>query len=91
MAEIQPIEIAELIVETLLLEESPSEIDFDEALFNEGLALDSIDALELSLELAKRYGVEILADDEANVEIFASVRSLTAFVNRARAGEATNA
>ena len=45
-------EIKNLIIETLALEEiSASDIKDDEPLFNEGLGLDSIDALELGMAL----------------------------------------
>jgi hypothetical protein len=47
------IEIAKLIVETLSLEDiNPSDIDFDKPLFYDGLGLDSIDSLELSMALS---------------------------------------
>ena len=50
-------EIKKLIVETLMLEDvTPEEIDSVEPLFGDGLALDSIDALELALALEGRYG-----------------------------------
>jgi acyl carrier protein len=46
------IEIAKLIVETLSLEDiNPSDIDFDKPLFYDGLGLDSIDSLELSITI----------------------------------------
>ena len=45
-------ELKELIIETLELEDiAPEDIDSSEPLFNEGLALDSIDALELGVAL----------------------------------------
>ena len=53
-------EIAELIVETLNLEDvKSSDIDFDEPLFYDGLGLDSIDSLELSTALSGRYGFQL--------------------------------
>lgn len=74
-------ELAELIVTALNLEGvDPAMIDPDAALFGAGLGLDSIDALELSLEISKRYGVQIKADDEDNKRIFASLRSLSDYV-----------
>lgn len=78
MAELTPLqrEVAELIVATLQLEERPEEIRPGEALFGEGLGLDSIDALELVLEISERYGFEFRADDENNVRIFGSLASL---------------
>lgn len=74
-------EIRELIVSAMSLEDvAPDDIDVEAPLFNEGLGLDSIDALELGLALQKRYGVTLAADSEETRRHFASVRSLAAFV-----------
>jgi acyl carrier protein len=71
-------ELAELIVSALNLEGvDPGGIDPDAPLFGSGLGLDSIDALELALEISKRYGVQLKAEDEDNKRIFASLRALT--------------
>jgi acyl carrier protein len=75
-------EIAELIVSTLGLEIAPDGIEPDAPLFGEGLGLDSIDALEISLEISKSYGIEIKAEDERNGQIFASLRALATFVEQ---------
>ena len=75
------VEIKELIVSAMSLEDiRPDEIDTDAPLFNEGLGLDSIDALELGLALQKRYGVTLAADSEDTRRRFASVKALAAFV-----------
>ena len=47
-----------------------------------GLGLDSIDALELALEISKRYGFQLRSDDENNLRIFRSLRSLAAHIER---------
>ena len=74
-------EIRDLIVSAMSLEDiAPEDIDVEAPLFNEGLGLDSIDALELGLALQKRYGVTLAADSEETRRHFASVRSLAAFV-----------
>lgn len=74
-------ELAELIVTALNLEGvQPSDIDPEAPLFKTGLSLDSIDALELALEISKRYGFQLRSDDENNVRIFSSLRSLAAHV-----------
>ncbi len=78
-------ELKILIVETLSLEEiTPSEIETDAPLFVEGLGLDSIDALEIAMVLEERYGVTLDDDPDRNREIFASVKSLAAFVSENR-------
>jgi acyl carrier protein len=70
-------EIKELIIEALVLEDvTPEEIDSDEPIFEEGLGLDSIDALELAMAVEERYGVRFNAEDENNRIIFASVTNL---------------
>ncbi len=73
-----------LLVRTLQLEVEPAAIDPREALFNEGLGLDSIDALEIALALSRRYGIELKSDDNRNGEIFTSLRSLSGHVERNR-------
>jgi acyl carrier protein len=74
-------ELKQLIIDTLHLEgTTPESIVADAPLFVEGLGLDSIDALELALEIKKRYGVRTKANDEENRKIFASVRSLAAHI-----------
>lgn len=74
-------EIKQLIIDSLKLEGvTPDSIDPAAPLFGDGLGLDSIDALELAMEVRKRYGVRTSADDAQNRQIFASVRSLAAFV-----------
>jgi acyl carrier protein len=78
-------ELKILIVETLSLEEiTPPEIETDAPLFVDGLGLDSIDALELAMVLEERYGVTLDDDPDKNREIFASVKSLAAFVSENR-------
>jgi acyl carrier protein len=78
-------ELKELIIDALELEDvTPEDIASEEALFLEGLGLDSIDALELAMALEERYGVKVGDDPEQNQRIFASVRSLAAFVGEHR-------
>ena len=78
-------ELKQLIIGALALEDlSVDEIDSDAPLFNEGLGLDSIDALELGLAIRKKYGVKIEAEKEDVVRIFASVASLAAYIQSVR-------
>ncbi len=73
-------EIAQLIIDAVNLEITVNEIDPATPIFKEGLGLDSIDALEISVELSKRYGVQIKTGD-ANIEqIFASIEVLAEYV-----------
>ncbi|MDR2688191.1 MAG: phosphopantetheine-binding protein [Azoarcus sp.] len=69
-------EVAALVVSALNLEISPAAIAPDEPLFGDGLGLDSIDILEVALVVSKRYGFSLRADNEDNLKIFASLRSL---------------
>ena len=69
-------EVAALIVEALNLDVKPEEIQADDPLYGEGLGLDSIDMLEMSLVISKRYGFELRSDSEHHQNIFASLRAL---------------
>ncbi|HEY1503263.1 MAG TPA: phosphopantetheine-binding protein [Stellaceae bacterium] len=80
----QEAELARLIVATLNLEMSPTEIDPEAPLYGEGLGLDSIDMLEIALVVSQEFGVKLRADDKNNLQIFSSLRSLTAYVQQNR-------
>lgn len=78
------LELKKLIVDTLKLDDvQAEEIADDEPLFRDGLGLDSIDALELTVALEKRYKLSI-ADEEVGKQAFASVNTLAAFVQESR-------
>jgi acyl carrier protein len=78
--------LASLVVESLNLEDvDPEQIDLDAPLFGEGLGLDSLDMLELSLAIQQRYGVKLKADDPQNASIFSSLRSLAVHVGACQA------
>jgi acyl carrier protein len=79
-------EVATLIVGALQLEVQPQEIDPEAPLFGEGLGLDSIDALEMALAISRNYGFQLRSDDERNGRIFASLRALTAHIEKNRVG-----
>ena len=76
--------LAELIVSSLQLEIAPDAIEPEARLFNEGLGLDSIDALELALAISRTYGFELRSDDERNQQIFRSLRSLSSHIEAHR-------
>jgi len=68
------------IIEALNLEDmEPDEIETDEPLFNDGLGLDSIDALELIVLLEKNYGIKI-ENPKDGQKIFYSVKTLTEYI-----------
>lgn len=78
-------ELGELIVTALNLEDvQAGDIEPEAPLFREGLGLDSIDALEISLAIAQKYGVQLRSDDADNKRIFASLRSLSQHVEQHR-------
>ena len=73
--------IKELIISSLDLEDiTPRDIVADDPLFEEGLGLDSIDALELGMALQTVFGVSIDAEDKNTREHFHSVTNLARFV-----------
>ena len=55
-------EVAGLMVECLNLEVTADEIIPDDPLYGEGLGLDSIDVLEVALEVSKRYGLQLRSE-----------------------------
>ncbi len=76
------LELKTLIIETLNLEDlTPADIISDDALFGEGLGLDSIDALELGVALKKQYNITLDADSEETRAHFASVSALAKLVS----------
>jgi acyl carrier protein len=75
--------LKEFIVRTLKLEDlSPGDLVDDAPLFGSGLALDSIDALELVVALEKEYHIKITSSEESR-QALASVDRLAEFI-RAR-------
>ncbi len=74
-------DLKKLIIETLALEEiSPEDIKDDEPLFNEGLGLDSIDALELGMALKRKYDITLESNKEENKKYFYSIETLSKLV-----------
>jgi acyl carrier protein len=77
-------EIKELIISSLNLEDvTPEQIVDDAPLFQEGLGLDSIDALELAVAIERTYRVTI-PDEAVGKKVFASVSALASYVNEHR-------
>lgn len=73
------------LIEALNLEEvTPGDIDPEAPLFGEeGLGLDSIDALEIILVLERNYGLRIENPKEGK-HIFYSVRTLADYIQANR-------
>jgi acyl carrier protein len=68
------------IIEALNLEDiEPDDIDEKEPLFNEGLGLDSIDALELIVLLDRTYGLKLDNENEGK-EVFYSVETMAKYI-----------
>ena len=68
--------IKEVMIDELMLQEGVEEIADDAALFDpEGLALDSVDALQLVVALEKNFSLKI-ADAEAAKGILENVNSI---------------
>ena len=77
-------ELKQLIIKAANLEDmGPDDIEDAEPLFVEGVGLDSIDALELSVALELNYGINISDSDVAKAA-FASVNTLSEFVTKNR-------
>ncbi len=82
-------ELKQLIIDSLDLEDLTIEdISSSDPLFNDGLGLDSIDALELGLEIRKKYGVRINAEKDDVKTIFSSVSALAIFIESTQESKA---
>jgi acyl carrier protein len=72
--------LKEEIIDVLNLSEmKPEQIDDMAPLFIDGLGLDSIDALELTVLLEKKYGLKISTAEEGK-KVLHSVRSMAEFI-----------
>ena len=84
-ASAEELELAKLIVTTLNMDVKAEQYQpFRAALYREGLGLDSIDILEISLAISKSYGVKLRSDDENNAKIFTSLRTLNSHIQQQR-------
>ena len=81
-------QLKELIIESLMLEDmSVEDISDDLALFSDdGLGLDSVDALELGLAVQKKFGLQFDSEQQGLRDHFANVATLAQFI-RAQKGE----
>lgn len=72
-------EIKQAIVRSLRLPITAEEIGDSTPLFADGLGLDSIDVLELVLELERSFGVAI-SDEETGMQVLQSVDTIAEFI-----------
>ena len=75
-------QIKQLIIDSLALEDiTPADIDDNAPLFgDEGLGLDSVDALELGLAVQKTFGFQLDGENDNLREHFANVSTLAEFI-----------
>ncbi len=77
-------ELKEKIIDILNLEDIKlEEINDNDALFGDGLGLDSIDALELIVMLDKDYGIK-LVDPKEGKTIFQSIETMATYIKENR-------
>ena len=77
-------ELKSKIIEVLNLEDiNVADINDDDALFGDGLSLDSIDALELIVMLDKDYGIK-LTDPKEGKNIFKSIETMASYITTHR-------
>lgn len=69
----------EIIAALNLSEMKPENIDENAPLFIDGLGLDSIDALELTVLLEKKYGLKIKTAEEGKKVLY-SVKTMAEFI-----------
>lgn len=81
-------QLKQLIIDSLALEDIRVEdIDDNTALFSdEGLGLDSVDALELGLAIQKTFGLQLEGEQNQMRNHFESVATLAQFI-RSQKGE----
>lgn len=72
-------EIKELLVRDLRLQTTAAAINDDEPLFGDGLGLDSLDAVELVVQVNKHFGVQIKDMNEGQ-KAFSSVQTLADYI-----------
>ncbi len=73
-------ELKQQIIDALNLDGmTPADIDSDAPLFDKGLGLDSIDALELIVLLEKQYGIRLASPAEGK-DVFKSVNVMADYI-----------
>lgn len=77
---------ADIIEQLNLVDVNPDDIQADTPLFGEGLGLDSIDSLEISVLLERKYQVKITNSQEGR-KVFQSIRTIAEFIRERRESE----
>jgi len=77
-------EIKEAIIRSLRLPMTVADIGDGTPLFGEGLGLDSIDVLELVIEIERSFGAKI-TDEQMGMHVLKSVDTIAAFILSERA------
>lgn len=74
------LKLKELLVEHLNLKDvKPEDIGDDQAIFGEGLGLDSIDALELIVMLQQHFGIRLTKADNGP-QVLATINSMADYI-----------
>lgn len=78
--------LKKMIIKELHLEDlTPEDIDEDAPLFGEGVGLDSLDAVELVVQIQRHYGVEI-RDMEEGRQAFQNINTLAEYIETEQKG-----
>jgi acyl carrier protein len=77
----------QIVAQLNLQDINPEEIGDDQALFVEGLGLDSIDALELIVLLQQHYDIK-LSNAEDGPKVFRTVRTMAEYITAHQAQKA---
>ncbi len=78
--------LKEMLVKDLKLQDiNPEEIGDDDPLFEQGLGLDSLDAVELVVLINKHYDIQIQDMEEGKVA-FASINALADYISKQQNG-----
>lgn len=76
---------SQIVAQLNLQDVRPDDIGNDEPLFNEGLGLDSIDALELIVLLQQQYKIKLASSDEGP-RVFRTVRTMAEYIKANKPG-----
>ncbi len=78
--EITTTEMKQLLIDAFELEVSVDEIDDDTELFKNGLELDSIDVLEIFMQVENKFAIKV-PSNQRNYDFLQNVSTLTQYLN----------